>query len=183
MVWGSEADVQECSIDCKLAEVAEPSLINSIYATVGALGYADVHAAENRKAVQPAAPQKRQAIVGAFQPRVTRSQTVPPPTTLQPPPPITIIPPTPAPHRYLFSTVHPPTTFLPVDLTTDISMEDGETQTNTRAPRECRTKTWSSWQLSARDKMRTKGLQELSIMEVRSLMNPTVWNWLWDDRD
>ena len=170
-----------------MAEVAEPAPINSIYATVGALGYTDVDAAEKRKAVQPAAPQKRQAMEGAFQPRVTRSQTVPPPTTLQPPaavpPPITITPPTPAPHRYPFSTVHPPTTFPPVDLTTDISMEDGETQTNTHAPRERRTKTWGSWQLSARDKMRTKGPQELSMMEVRSLMNPTVWNWLWDDRD
>ena len=49
-----------------LAEVAEPAPINSIYATVGALGYADVDAAEKRKAVQPAAPQKRQAMDGAF---------------------------------------------------------------------------------------------------------------------
>ena len=49
--------------------------------------------ADKRKAVQPAAPNKRQAMDGAFQ-RVTRSQTVPPPTE-QPPvnvPPV-IIPP------------------------------------------------------------------------------------------
>ena len=31
--------------------------------------------------------------------------------------------------------------------------------------------------------MPTKGPQDLSIMEAPSLMNSTVWNWLWDNRN
>ena len=63
-------------------------------------------------------------------------------------------------------------------------MEDVETQTqNARVPRERRAKVWTNWQLGAREKLRTRGPQDLTMMEIRSLMNPTVWNWLWDDKD
>ena len=62
-------------------------------------------------------------------------------------------------------------------------MEDVETQTNTGVPQERRAKVWTNWQLGAREKICTKGLQDLTMMEIRSLMNPTVWNWLWDDKD
>ena len=70
---------------------------NSIFATAAIMDdFAEVDMAEKRKAVQPVAPQKRQAMAGAFQ-RVTRSQPVPPPATEQPPvnvPPV-IVPPAP----------------------------------------------------------------------------------------
>ena len=64
-------------------------------------------------------------------------------------------------------------------------MEDVETQTsqNARAPRERRAKVWTNCQIGAREKLRTRGPQDLTMMEIRSLMNPTVWNWLWDDKD
>lgn len=42
---------------------------------------------------------------------------------------------------------------------------------------------WTNWRLSAKDKPHTEVPQRLSTMEVRSLVNPTTWNWLWDDRD
>ena len=164
--------------------------------------------AEKRKAVQPVETQKRQAMDGAFQ-RVTRSQTVPPPATEQPPvnvPPVIVppaprasappapqvqvpssIPPPPAPpqRKYPSSTVHPPVTFAPEPRIQDLTMEDLETQTsqNARAPRERRAKVWTNWQIGAREKLPTRGPQDLTMMEIRSLMNPTVWNWLWDDKD
>ena len=97
---------------------------NSIFAT-SAIGddFAEVVMAEKRKAVQPAAPQKRQAMDGAFE-RVTRSQTVPLPVTEQPPANIPPAPPTPQVqvpssippplHRtYPFSTTRPPVTLAP----------------------------------------------------------------------
>ena len=72
---------------------------NSVFATVAIMNdFAEVDMTDKRKAIQPVAPQKRQATDGAFQ-GVTRSQTVPPPVTEQPP---VIVPPAPrappAPH-------------------------------------------------------------------------------------
>ena len=59
-----------------------------------------------------------------------------------------------------------------------------ETQTqNARVPREKRGKVWTNWQLGAREKLRIRGPPDLTMMEIRSLMNPTVWNWLLDDKD
>ena len=163
---------------------------NSIFATSAiADDFAEVEMAEKRKAVQPAAPQKRQAMDGAFQ-RVTRSQTVPPPVTEQlpaniPPAPQVQVPSSipPLPQRtYPFSTARPPVTFAPAapePRIQDLTMEDVETQThNGRIPRERKAKVWTNWQLSAREKLRTRGPQVLTMMEIRSLMNPTVWNWL-----
>ena len=132
--------------------------------------------------------------------RVTRSQTVPPPTE-QPPvnvppvivPPALRAPPPPAPQvqvpssippplappqrTYPFSTTNPPVTFAPEPRIQDLTMEDVETQTH-KAPRERRAKVWTNWQLGAREKLRTRGPQDLTIMEIRSLMNPTTWNCL-----
>ena len=42
---------------------------------------------------------------------------------------------------------------------------------------------WTNWQISAREKLRIRGPQDLTMMEIRSLMNPRVWNWLWDNKD
>ena len=177
-----------------VARIEDVTDINSIFAAA-VMDFADVDMAEKRKAVQPAAPQKRQALDGAFQ-RVTRSQTVPPPTTIQPP--VTIFPPVQVPPpqapTYPFSTAHPPVSFAPEPPTRiqapepptriqDLTMEDVETQTNVRVPRERKAKVWTNWQIGAREKLRTKGPQDLNMMEIRSLMNPTVWNWLWDDKD
>ena len=129
--------------------------------------------------------------------RATQSQTVPPPATEQPPvnvPPVIVppaprappapqvqvpssIPPPPAPPQrtYPFSTVHPPVTFAPKPWIQDLTMEDVETQTqNARAPGERRAKVWTNWQIGSREKLRTRGPQELTMMETRSLMNPTV---------
>ena len=181
---------------------------NSIFATAAIMDdFAEVDMAEKRKPVQLVAPQKRQAMDGAFQ-RVTRSQTVPPPPTGQPPvnvPPVIVppalrappppapqvqipssIPPPPAPPQrtYPFSTVHPPMTFAPKPRIQDLTMEDVETQSqNARVPRERRAKVWTNWQLGAREKLCSRGPQDLTMMVIQSLMNPTVWNWLWDDKD
>ena len=181
---------------------------NSIFATAAIMDdFAEVDMAEKRKPVQPVAPQKRQAMDGAFQ-RVTWSQTVPPPATGQPPvnvPPVIVppalrappppapqvqvpssIPPPPAPPQrtYAFSTVHPPVTFAPKPRIQDLTMEDVESQSqNVRVPRERRAKVWTNCQLSAREKLRSRGPQDLTMMVIQSLMNPTVWNWLWDDKD
>ena len=63
-------------------------------------------------------------------------------------------------------------------------MKDVETQTqNTRVLRDRRAKVWTNWQIGASGKLSTRGLQELTMMEIRSLMNPTVWKWLWGDKD
>jgi hypothetical protein len=51
------------------------------------------------------------------------------------------------------------------------------------APRERRAKVWNNWQLTAREKLRLRGPSDLSLMEFKSLVNPGVWNWLWDDRE
>ena len=124
---------------------------NSIFAIAAIMDdFAEVDMAEKRKAVEPVAPQNRQAMDGVFQ-RVTRSQTVPPPATEQPPvnvPPVIVppaprasappapqvqvpssIPPPPAPPQrtYPFSTVHPPVTFAPEPRIQDLTMEDVET--------------------------------------------------------
>ena len=174
---------------------------NSIFATAAIMDdFAEVDMAEKRKAIQPVAPQKRQAIDGAFQ-GVTRSQTVPPPVTEQPPvmvppapraPPAphvqvpSSMPPPPAPPQrtYPFSTVHPLETFPLEPQIQDLTMEDVETQTQkARVPRERRAKVWTNWQLGAREKLHSRGPQDLTMMKIRSHMNPTVWNWLWDDKD
>ena len=49
--------------------------------------------------------------------------------------------------------------------------------------RQRRVKNWNNWQLSARDKLRTKGPGDLLPMEFKSLINPSIWNWVWDDRE
>ena len=167
---------------------------NSIFATSAiADDFAEVDMPEKRKAVQPTAPQQRQAMDGAFK-RVTRSQTVPPPVTEQwpaniPPAPQVQVPsPIPLPQRtYPFSTARPPVTFAPAApelRIQDLTTKDVETQTQiARVPRERRAKVLTNWQLGAREKLRTRGPQGLIMMEIRSLMNPSVWNWLWDDKD
>ena len=151
---------------------------NSIFAISPiADDFAEAGMAENRKAVQPAAPQKRQAMDGAFQ-RVTRSQTVPPPITEQPPANITPAPqvqvpssiPPPMQRTYPFSTARPPVTFAaaaPEPRIQDLTMEDVETQTqNARVPREKRAKVWTNWQLGAREKLRTRGPPDLTMMVI-----------------
>ena len=63
-------------------------------------------------------------------------------------------------------------------------MEDVETQTQTtKVPRERRAKVWTNWQLGTRKQLHSRWPQDLTMMEIRSLMNPTVSYWLWDDKD
>ena len=126
---------------------------------------------------------------------------MPPPVTEQPPiivppapcaPPApqvqvpSSIPPPPAPPQrtYPFSIVHPPVTFVPETRIQDLTIKDVGTQTqNARVSRERRPKVWTNWELGAREKLRSRGPQDLTMMEIQSLINPTVWNWLWDHKD
>ena len=54
---------------------------------------------------------------------------------------------------------------------------------NAKIPQESKAKVWTNWQIGAREKLRSRGPHDLTMMEIRSLINPTVWNWLWDDKD
>ena len=42
---------------------------------------------------------------------------------------------------------------------------------------------WSNWLLATSEKLHRVRLGSLLMMEFKSLVNPTVWNFLWHDKD
>jgi hypothetical protein len=151
--------------------------LNSIEA-YGEVSAADVDAAEKRKSVHPASqtPYKRQA-VNDFRAPVTRSQTQPPASFV---PPATFIPFVPT-----IPATMPTAPLIQIPPSAQME-EDDDAVIEMNAPKEPRirkAKTWSNWQLSARDKLRTGGPGDLQMMEFKSLLNPSIWNWVWDDKD
>ena len=140
---------------------------------------------EKRRTVHPAAGSPYQRPSGDARVPATQSRTQPPhfgPTDF-----ILFATPTPAPgppaiqnHSAPQPEPAPPATVL---VPSTPSPMDEDMTTHVKEPRSRRTKTWSNWQLAAREKLRTGGSGNLLMMEFKSLINPTVWNWLWDDKD
>ena len=135
----------------------------------------DVAVTEKRRTVHPAAPSpytRPKAPSGdARIVRVTRGQTLPPhnfrPTSHIP---FTTSTPAPAPPAIVFV----PSTPKEEDIVAPDHIEEHRTP---------RRKTWSNCQLAARDKLRAGGLGNLVMMEFKSLINPSVWNWVWEDKE
>ena len=67
----------------------------------------------------------------------------------------------------------------PTVLVPETQQEDA----NMKEHRQRRVKNWNNWQLSARDKLCTKGPGDLLLIEFKSLINPSIWNWVWDNRE
>ena len=143
-----------------------------------------VAAAEKKRTVQPVARTPYMRLSGDARAR-TRSQTQPP-TQVQPP--IHVQPPHNfgptsfilfAPASTIPATPTPPVE--PITLVPDTPIED--TTPPPREPRTRKPKTWNNWQLAAREKLRAGGPGSLLMMEFKSLVNPSVWNWLWEDKE
>ena len=136
----------------------------------------DVAVAEKCRTVHPAAPSpyaRPNAPSGdARIPRVTRGQTQPPhnfgstsqfpfatPTPARAPPPAIVL---------------VPSTHMDVDTVPPDHIKE---------PRTRRQKTWRNWQLAARDKLCASGPGNLLMMEFKSLIDTSVWNWVWEDTE
>ena len=168
------ATIREAALAAQpqLAAISSAILVNSIE-TGG-----QVAVAEKKRTVQPAARTPYMRPSGDAR-VTTRSQTQPP-TQVQPPHnfgPTSFIPFGPA--HNIPATPTPP--MEPITLVPDTPIED--TTPPPREPKTRKPKPWNNWQLAAREKLRAGGSGSLLMMEFKSLVNPSVWNWLWEDKE